>query len=166
MSNSLPETMDERAAKARLDELGASRSTDAVAERAELLRVLGRLDEALATAEESYRLAVFTGDRAQVTTARLRRARVLHDKGSLDRALTEVTACRLSARTEGWGEVEASALYQQSSVLVDLGRLGEAKTAITELIELRAAQQAPSEQLSALNGALEVITRRILSESA
>ena len=164
ISNSLRETTDESAAQARLEELGTARSTDAVAERAELLRVLGRLDEALATAEESYRLAFFTGDRELVTAARLRRARVLQDQNSLDRALAEVKACRQSARTESWSELEASALYQQASVLVDLGRLEDARITVSELIELRVRQRAPQEQIAALGNALEVIMRRMLTE--
>ena len=165
-SNSLHEPADLRAAQSRLNELGTARSTAAVAERADLLRVLGRLDEALATAEESYRLAFFTGDREDVTAARLRRARVLQDMGTLDRALTEVKACRQAARTENWGELEASALYQQASVLVDLRRLEEARTTISELIKLRASQGAPPEQLTALDEALETIMRRMLTEPA
>lgn len=164
MSNTFREQTDEKAARARLEELGTARSTDAVAERAELLRVLGRLDEALATAEESYRLAFFTGDRETVTEARLRRARVLHDQGSLERAITEVKACRQSARTEGWGELESTALFQQASLSVDLGRLEDAKTALVELIELRTAQRAPHEQLQSLNSALEYIERGAIAE--
>lgn len=161
MIEGVRETMDEHDAQARLDALGTARSTDAVAERAELLRVLGRLDDALATAEESYRLAFFTGDREVVTEARLRRARVLQDLGTVDRALAEVRACLQAARTEQWGELEASALYQQASILVDLGRLDEAHTTVSELIDLRVAQGAPDEQVANLSGALDVIMRRM-----
>ncbi|MEY2848822.1 MAG: hypothetical protein RI885_1487 [Actinomycetota bacterium] len=157
---------DKDAAQARLDELGTARSTDAVAERAELLRIVGRLDDALATAEESYRLAFFTGDRELVTEARLRRARVLQDQGAVDRALSEVKACRQASATEQWGELEASALHQQASILVDTGRLDDARITVSELIELRVRQRAPQEQLTALNGALEVIMRRMLTEPA
>ncbi len=156
--------MDEQGARTRLAELGTARSTDAVAERAELLRILGRLDEALATAEESYRLAFFTGDRELVTEARLRRARVLRDQGSVDRALSEVRACRQAARTEGWGGLEASAMYQQANLLVEMGKLDDARVTVSELIELRMAQHAPQEHLSSLNRALEVIMRRMLTE--
>ena len=163
ISNSLRPTTDENAAQARLDALGTARSTDAIAERAELLRIVGRLDEALATAEESYRLAFFTGDREVVTAARLRRARVLHDKGSMDRALTEVKACRQASHTEQWQELEAMALQQQSSILLDQGRLADAKTAVSELIELRVAQHAPQEELTALNAALDTILQRLQS---
>ena len=164
ITNGLRETADAHAAQVRLDELGTARSTDAVAERAELLRVLGRLDEAFATAEESYRLAFFTGDRELVTEARLRRARVLQDQGKLDRALTEVKASLLTARTESWGEVEASAIFQQASILVDLGKLEDARVAISELIQLRVTQHAPPEQLAALNGMLESVMRRMLTD--
>lgn len=164
MNNTLREPADEAAALARLEQLGTARNTTAVAERAELLRVLGRLDEALAMAEESYRLAFFTGDREFVVSTRLSRARVLHDRGTLARALTEVSACRQSARTEGWGELEATSLYQQASILVDLTRYAEAQTALTDLIELKTAQRAPHEQLTALSAALEMVMRRILVE--
>ncbi len=170
-SDTLHDTTTERAdggtvdAQTRLDELGTARSTAAIAERAELLRVLGRLDEALAVAEESYRLAYFTGDRERVTEARLRRARVLRDKGSIDRALSEVKACRQTARTEAWGELEASALYQQANMLVESNRLDEARDTVSELIELRMAQHAPPEHLASLNRALEVILRRMIPGS-
>ena len=156
--------MDEQEARARLAALGTARSTDAIAERAELLRVLGRLDDALATAEESYRLAFFTGDRELVTEARLRRARVLRDQGAVDRALSEVKACRQAAHTEGWGGLEASALYQQANLLVEMGRLEDARITVTELIELRMSQHAPQDHLTSLNRALEVIMRRMLAE--
>ena len=163
MIEGVAETMDLPDAQARLDALGTARSTEAVAERAELLRILGRLDDALATAEESYRLAFFTGNREVVTEARLRRARVLQDLGTLDRALAEVRACLQAARTEQWGELEASALYQQASILVDLDKLEEAHATVTQLIDLRVAQGAPAEQVTNLNGALEVIMRRMLT---
>lgn len=163
INNTLREPADEAAALLRLEQLGTARNTTAVAERAELLRVLGRLDEALATAEESYRLAFFTGDREFVVSTRLSRARVLHDRGTLDRALAEVSACRQSARTEGWGELEATSLYQQASILVDLARFAEAQTALTDLIELRTAQRAPHDQLTALGTALEMVMRRVLA---
>ena len=152
-------------AQTRLDELGTARSTTAIAERAELLRVLGRLDEALAVSEESYRLAFFTGDRERVTEARLRRARVLRDRGSLERALSEAKACHETARAEGWGALEASALYQQANMLVELGRLEDARDTVSQLIELRMAQHAPPEHLASLNRALEVILRRMIPES-
>ncbi len=161
MIEGVRETMDLPDAQARLDALGTARSTEAVAERAELLRILGRLDDALATAEESYRLAIFTGDREVVTEARLRRARVLQDVGTLDRALTEVRACLQAARTEQWGELEASALYQEASILVDLDRLEDAHATVAQLIDLRVAQGAPDEQIANLNGALNVIAKRM-----
>lgn len=164
MTTLFSEAVDLDGARARLDELGSARSTDAVAERADLLRVLGRLDEALAAAEESYRLAHFTGDREQVTAARLRRARVFQAQGKLDRALTDVAACRLSARTEQWDQLEGMAMQQQAVILLDLHRLDDARLTISDLIELRVAQRVPASQLSELHEAIETIMRRILVE--
>ncbi|MDN3477201.1 hypothetical protein QL987_00970, partial [Curtobacterium sp. APC 4022] len=106
---SLRPAVDVQAVQDRLRDLGQSRSTDALAERAELLRLLGRLDEALTVAEEVFRLTMFTGERQDKVSARIRRAHILHDLGRYERAATEASMARDTAATEEWPELEGAA---------------------------------------------------------
>ena len=62
------------------------RSLSALNEKAVLLRLLDRLDEAYQVANEAVRQARFTGDREQLLGARVRRAQVLQYQGKADEA--------------------------------------------------------------------------------
>ena len=116
-SETLREQVDRAAVESRLAELGSGRSTAALGEKAELLRLLGRYGEALVAAEHAFRLAHFSGDREQLTAARLRRARVFQYQGELDRALAEMTAVRATATLEEWASLEGSAAYSAGCAL-------------------------------------------------
>ena len=133
----LRELVDAPAAEARLRELGANRSTAALGEKSVLLRLLGRLDEALVAAEQAFRLEHFSGDREQLTRARLRRAEVFHYQGSSERALAEMSASRATAALEGWQLLEASAAQHEGQVLFELGRFEEAQNAIAHALDIR-----------------------------
>jgi tetratricopeptide (TPR) repeat protein len=159
-----PETLRERidraAVESRLAELGNGRSTAALGEKAELLRLLGRNGEALVAAEHAFRLAHFSGDREQLTAARLRRARVFQFQGELDRALAEMTAVRASAALEEWASLEASAAYSSGSVLFDLGRYTESREAFAAALDIRTGSEAPAAEIEAARFALEAATRQ------
>jgi tetratricopeptide (TPR) repeat protein len=159
-----PETLRERidraAVESRLAELGNGRSTAALGEKAELLRLLGRNGEALVAAEHAFRLAHFSGDREQLTAARLRRARVFQYQGELDRALAEMTAVRASAALEEWASLEASAAYSSGSVLFDLGRYTESREAFAAALDIRTGSEAPAAEIEAARFALEAATRQ------
>lgn len=159
-----PETLralvDRAAAELRLQELGSGRSTAALGEKAELLRLLGRNGEALVAAEQAFRLAHFGGDREQLATARLRRAGVFQHQGELDRALAEMTAVRSTAALEEWASLEGSAAYCIGTVLFDLGRFADAQAAFTAALDIRSGSEAPADEIESARFALETATRR------
>jgi len=149
--------VDVDAAEARLAALGQSRSTTALGERADLLRTLGRLDEALAIAEEAFRLAHFTGDRADSTAARIRRAHVLREQGKLDRALNDLHTSRITASTEEWRELEGAAAELQGYTLHDLGRTDEARIALADALHAYEQAGVPRDQTEGLRYAIEAV---------
>ncbi|ROS50343.1 hypothetical protein [Frigoribacterium sp. PhB24] len=162
---SLRTAVDVPAAEARLAALGQSRSTAALGERADLLRLLGRLDEALAIAEEAFRLAHFTGDRADSTAARIRRAHIFREQGKLDRALNDLHTSRITSATEEWRELEAAAAELEGYTLYDLGRNEEARETLAKALEAYEASGAPRDRTNGLRVAIEGVMRAYLSDT-
>ncbi|MFZ7087316.1 hypothetical protein [Curtobacterium sp. RRHDQ10] len=160
---SLRPAVDVAVVQERLRELGQTRSTAALAERAELLRLLGRLDEALVIAEETFRLALFTGDRADGVAARVRRAHVLHDLGRHERAASEAATARGTASTEDWHELEGAAAELEGWSLFELGRYEEARTALSAAHDAFRAAGAPAERTAALKSAIEESMRAFMT---
>ncbi|MBD8583186.1 tetratricopeptide repeat protein [Frigoribacterium sp. CFBP 8766] len=156
---SLRAAVDVRTAEARLTALGQSRSTSALGERADLLRTLGRLDEALAIAEEAFRLAHFTGDRADSTAARIRRAHVLREQGKLERALGDLHTSRITASTEEWRVLEATAAELEGYTLFDLGRYDESDEVLTAALTAYEQAGAARDRLDALRTVIEGLMR-------
>jgi tetratricopeptide (TPR) repeat protein len=156
---SLRPAVDVDAVHQRLRDLGQSRSTDALAERAELLRLLGRLDESLVIAEEVFRLAMFTGERQDKVAARIRRAHVLHDLGRHDRAATEAAMARDTAATEEWPELEGAAAEIEGWSLFENDRFDEARAALSRAYQAFRQAGAPSERTDALRTAVEAAMR-------
>lgn len=159
---SLRPAVDVAVVQERLQQLGQTRSTTALAERAELLRLLGRLDEALVISEETFRLALFTGDRADGVAARIRRAHVLHDLGRYERAATESATARGTASTEDWHELEGAAAELEGWSLFELGRYEEARAALSSAHDAFRAAGAPAERTAALKSAIEESMRAFL----
>ncbi|GAA0963694.1 tetratricopeptide repeat protein [Frigoribacterium faeni] len=160
---SLRTAVDVPAAEARLAALGQSRSTSALGERADLLRLLGRLDEALAIAEEAFRLAHFTGDRADSTAARIRRAHIFREQGKLERALNDLHTSRITAATEEWRELEAAAAELEGYTLFDLGRHDEARENLAQALAAYEASGAPRDRTEGLRVAIENVMRAYMT---
>ncbi|ROS77573.1 hypothetical protein EDF24_0331 [Curtobacterium sp. PhB130] len=163
---SLRPAVDVQVIQDRLRDLGQSRSTDALAERAELLRLLGRLDEALVLAEEVFRLTMFTGERADKVAARVRRAHVLHDLGRYERAATEAALARDTATTEEWPELEGAAAEIEGWSLFELSRFDEAREVLGRSYEAFRAAGAPAERTDALRTAVEAAMRASIARPA
>ncbi|AOX65908.1 MULTISPECIES: hypothetical protein [unclassified Curtobacterium] len=161
---SLRPAVDADAVQQRLRDLGQSRSTDALAERAELLRLLGRLDESLVIAEEVFRLTMFTGERSDKVSARIRRAHVLHDLGRYERAATESALARDTARTEEWPELEGAAAELEGWSLFELSRFDEARAALSRAYQAFRQAGAPSERTEALRTAVEAALRASVAQ--
>lgn len=160
---SLRPAVDVAVVQERLLQLGQTRSTAALAERAELLRLLGRLDEALVIAEETFRLALFTGDRADGVAARVRRAHVLHDLGRHERAASEAATARGTAATEDWHELEGAAAELEGWSMFELGRYEEARDALNAAHNAFRAAGAPAERTAALKSAIEESMRAFMT---
>jgi tetratricopeptide (TPR) repeat protein len=156
---SLRPAVDVQVVQDRLRQLGQSRSTDALAERAELLRLLGRLDEALTVAEEVFRLTMFTGERQDKVAARVRRAHVLHDLGRYERAASEAAMARGTAATEEWPELEGAAAELEGWSLYELSRYEEARSVLSRAYDAFRAAGAPAERTEALRTAVEAAIR-------
>ncbi|MBT1543979.1 hypothetical protein [Curtobacterium aurantiacum] len=163
---SLRPAVDVDAVHQRLRDLGQSRSTDALAERAELLRLLGRLDESLVIAEEVFRLAMFTGERQDKVAARIRRAHVLHDLGRHDRAASEAALARDTAATEEWPELEGAAAEIEGWSLFENDRFDEARAALSRAYQAFRQAGAPSERTDALRTAVEAAMRAAITNPA
>jgi tetratricopeptide (TPR) repeat protein len=126
-----------RAAGDRLDELGNLRSMSALNEKTVLLRLLGRLDEALAVGTEAVRQARFTGDREQLIGARIRRAQVLQYLGKFDEAVVELSDCVTEARGREWTALEAFAIQSRGKVYFDVKDYDNALSDMTAAVFLR-----------------------------
>ena len=156
---SLRPAVDVQVLQDRLRQLGQSRSTDALAERAELLRLLGRLDEALTVAEEVFRLTMFTGERQDKVAARVRRAHVLHDLGRYERAASEAAMARGTAATEEWPELEGAAAELEGWSLYELSRYEEARSVLSRAYDAFRSAGAPAARTEALRTAVEAAIR-------
>jgi len=139
----LRERVDPAAVEARLAELGDQRSVPALNERASLLRLAGRLDEALEISNEAVRQARTGGDREQLLTARMRHAQVLQSQGKLEAALAELDDCVLEAASHDWARTEAFALQHRGKVRFDLHDYRAASRDFRDALTIRVRLSSP-----------------------
>lgn len=161
--STLRERVDARAADERLDELGSLRSLSALNEKTVLLRLLGRIDEAMEVGNEAVRQARFTGDREQLLGARVRRAQVLQYQGKLDEAIIELTGCIDEARGREWFALEAFAIQTRGKVHFDLAEYESALADMTAAVFLREKLGASPAEIEGALTAVAVVQR--LSEA-
>jgi tetratricopeptide (TPR) repeat protein len=143
----LREKVDLQAARARLDELGELRNLESLNEKATLLRLVGRLDDALGIANEAVRQCRFRGDREELLRARIRRAQVQHFMGKLDAALIEFSDCVVEAHAHDWASTEAFALQHRGKVLFDQQEYAAALRDFRGALTIRVRIKASSEQV-------------------
>ncbi|MEN0085823.1 MAG: hypothetical protein AAGC66_13760 [Leifsonia sp.] len=151
------ERVDLRAADERLEELGSLRSLSALNEKTVLLRLLGRLDDAIEVANEAVRQARFTGDREQLLGARVRRAQVLQYQGKTDEAIVELTGCVDEARGREWTALEAFAIQNRGKVWFDTGDFENALADMTAAVFLREKLGASPAEIQAALTAVAVV---------
>jgi tetratricopeptide (TPR) repeat protein len=161
----LREQVDREALELRLGELGNGRSRDILNERVGLLRMAGRLDEALDVANQALREARFGGDREELLLARMRRAQVQQFLGKLDVALAELTACVTEARAHDWTAAEAYALQHRGKVQFELGQFDAAARDFRLAVSIRVRIKAPSDEVDSSMLALSVAESRAASDS-
>lgn len=143
----LREEIDVAAAEERLAEIGALRSLAALTEKAELLRLLDRVDEAWDVANEAVRRTRFSGDRAELLTARVRRARLMQLRGRTDEALSELALCVEEARTHEWHLEHSFALKHRALAFFELGEYGRAARDFDAATALGERVGVPEEEL-------------------
>lgn len=153
----LREKVDLRAAGDRLDELGELRSLSALNEKVALLRLLGRLDEAMEIANAAVRQARFTGDRQELASSRIRRAQVLQFQGKLDEAALELGHCINESEAHEWNGVAASARENRGKVHFEQGKFEEALNDLTAAVFLREKDGAPADELESSLIAVAVV---------
>ncbi|MEF2976813.1 hypothetical protein [Subtercola sp. YIM 133946] len=153
----LRETVDVAAAEARLADLGNLRSLSALNEKVELLRLLGRADEAWDVANEALRQARFSGDRETALGARIRRAQVQQYQGKLQPALTDLTICVEEAHGHEWGALEATALHNRGKVHFDLHEYPDALADLKAAVFLWEKSGASIDQLESSMIAIGVV---------
>jgi tetratricopeptide (TPR) repeat protein len=153
----LREKVDLRAAGDRLDELGELRSLSALNEKVALLRLLGRLDEAMEIANTAVRQARFTGDRQELASSRIRRAQVLQFQGKLDEAASELGHCINEAEAHEWNGVAASARENRGKVHFDQGKFEDAMADLSAAVFLREKDGASADELESSLIAVAVV---------
>jgi tetratricopeptide (TPR) repeat protein len=122
-----------------------------------LLRLLGRLDEAIDIANEAVRQARFTGDREQLIGARVRHAQVLQYQGKADEAIVELTSCVDEARGREWTALEAFAIQNRGKVWFDTGDYENALADMTAAVFLREKLGASPAEIQAALTAVAVV---------
>jgi tetratricopeptide (TPR) repeat protein len=133
----LRELINEQEIEERLAEIGDGRSRAVLNEKVELLRLLGRLDDAWDVANEAVRQARFSGDREELALARIRRAQVQQFQGKLDAALVELKDTVTEARTHDWASTEAFGLQQRGKVYFEQGEIQRAVRDFRDALTIR-----------------------------
>lgn len=153
----LREKVDLRAAGDRLEELGELRSLSALNEKVALLRLVGRLDEAMEIANAAVRQARFTGNREDVAASRVRRAQVQQFQGKLDEAALELSHVLNEAEAHEWHGVAAFARENRGKVHFEQGNLEAALADFTSAVFLREKDGASADQLESSLIAVAVV---------
>ena len=133
--------------KDRLDEIGEQRSLPALLERVWLLKVLGRLEDALVLSEQSVRVARMAGTRKDLLRARILHASVLQVRGAFAAAEQELTIVRRRGRGSGLGAIAAFAYQHRGKVHYDAGDFVSARADFKRALFLRQESGAPDDQL-------------------
>jgi len=133
------------------------RSLTALTEKAQLLRLVGRLTEAMDVSNQALRQARFTGEREEVAQARSRRAQVLQFQGKLDDAFLELSSVIDEAHTHDWSHTEAFALQFRGNVLFDQGELDRALADFRAAAALREQLNVPEAELESSLIAIAVV---------
>ncbi len=156
----LREIVDLRECDERLAEIGPQRSLPALLERVWLLKVLGRLDEALAVSEQSVRVARMAGTRKDLLRARILHATILQAREAHAAAHQELTTCAEEADGAGWAGIAAFAYQHRGKVSYDAGDYDDARRDFKRALFLRQDSGTPDEQLESTLLAIDAADHR------
>jgi tetratricopeptide (TPR) repeat protein len=165
-ADTLREQVDPRRCKERLDEIGEQRSLPALLERVWLLKVLGRLEDALVLSEQSVRVARMAGTRKDLLRARILHATVEQHRGAFAAAEHELTTCAEEAEGHGWEAIAAFAYQHRGKVHYDAGDHLAARADFKRALFLRQEAGAPDDQLESTLLAIDAADRRRAAEAA
>ena len=158
--DTLREIVDPMTCRERLDELDEQRSLPALLERVWLLKVLGSLDDALALASESVRVARMAGTRKDLVRSRVLRATVLQHRGDHDAAAAELETCAFQAEGAGWTSLAAFAREHQGKNLYEAGDFDAAREAFKTALFHRHEAGADPRRIEAALLAIDAAERR------
>ncbi|MFK4762464.1 hypothetical protein ACI3KS_16160 [Microbacterium sp. ZW T5_45] len=156
----LRELVDLDECAARLEEIENQRSLPALLERVWLLKVLGRLDEALALADETVRQARMAGTRKDVLRARVLHATVLQFRGAHAAAEQELTTCASEAEGQRWISIAAFAHQHHGKNAYEAGDFETARESFKQSLFLRREAGAQDRELETALLAIDAVERR------
>lgn len=156
----LHEVVDPVDCARRLDEIEGQRSLPALLERTWLLKVLDRLDEALATADTAVRQARMAGTRRDLLRARVLHATVLQNRGAYAAAAAELSTCADEAEGQNWPGIAAFALLHRGKVQYDALDYEAARADFKQALFLRQQAGASQERLQSTLLAVDAAERR------
>ena len=159
-SENLREQVDQTECAQRLTEIEEQRSLPALLERVWLLKVLERLDEALALSDESVRVARMAGTRKDVLRSRVLHATILQYRGAHAAAEQELATCATEAEGQGWAGIAAFAYQHQGRNAFEAGDFDLAREAFKQALFLRREAGAPDAELETVLLAIEAAERR------
>lgn len=161
---SLREQVDLDECAARLAEIEEQRSLPALLERVWLLKVLGRLDDALALADEAVRQARMAGTRKDVLRARVLHATILQYRGAYAAAEQELATCAAEAEGQRWLSIAAFAYQHHGKNAYDAEDYETARESFKQSLFLRREAGAQDSELETALLAIEAAERRRSSE--
>lgn len=159
-SETLREQVDQVECAQRLAEIEEQRSLPALLERVWLLKVLERLDEALALSDESVRVARMAGTRKDVLRSRVLHATILQNRGAHAAADQELATCATEAEGQGWAGIAAFAYQHQGRNAFECGDFELARESFKQALFLRREAGAPDAELETVLLAIEASERR------
>ncbi|MEV4736082.1 MULTISPECIES: hypothetical protein [unclassified Microbacterium] len=162
--DSLRELVDLEECAARLAEIESQRSLPALLERVFLLKVLNRLDEALALADDTVRQARMAGTRKDVIRARVLHATVLQNRGAYAAAEQELATCASEAEGQRWVSIAAFAHHHHGRNAYEAGDYDTARESFKQSLFLRREAGADDRELETVLLAIEAAERRRSSE--
>lgn len=159
-SETLREQVDQVECARRLTEIEEQRSLPALLERVWLLKVLERLDEALALADESVRVARMAGTRKDVLRSRVLHATILQSRGAYAAAEQELATCASEAEGQNWAGIAAFAYQHHGRNAYEAGDFELARESFKQALFLRREAGAPDQELETVLLAIEAAERR------
>lgn len=159
-SDTLRELVSPNECASRLAEIESHRSLPVLLERVWLLKVLGRLDDALDLADETVRQARMAGTRRDLLRARVLHATVLQYRGAHAAADQILSTCANEAEGQGWASIAAFAHQHRGKNAYEAGDFETARESFKQSLFLRREAGAEDRELETTLLALEAVERR------